>query len=259
VQPEPGGPQWPSAPTAGGLGAAPPGAYPGLYPPGTQRPSRRLRGPLIGFLAGAVAVALAVGGYAIASNISNSGNKPISTSVQAKSSGITVSGHGIELAFPAGWQNVPTSPNQLRQFINDFTAKYHHVPAQLQSEVDNAQNLSSFAMLVFHFNAQGGVTENLNAIVEPGEIPPSAMISELKSGQGPAEFGATHVQYSATKFGIYPGVLVTYSLQADGVTLYGAQSYLDGPSKVVITTVTSQAAATSETDLKKIVDTIKFG
>jgi hypothetical protein len=103
----------------------------------------------------AVAVALAVGGYAIASNLSNSGNKPISTSVHAKSVGITVTGHGIQLTFPAGWQNVPTSPNQLRQFINDLTAKYHHIPSQLQNEVGNPQVLSTFAMLVFHFNGQG--------------------------------------------------------------------------------------------------------
>ena len=285
----PGGPRWPPAPTTGRFGApdpgafqpptgpppaagfgapdpsafqppfggAPPGAYPGLYPVVTQRP-RRLRGPLIGFLAGAAAVALAVGGYAIASSLSNSGNKPISTSVHAKSSGITVTGHGIELAFPAGWENVPTSPNQLRQFISSFVAKFHHVPSQLASEADNTQTLSSFAMLVFHFNAAGNTTENLNAIVETGQITASEMISELRSGQGPAEFGATHIQYSSTKFGTYSGVIVTYRLQADGVTAYGAQSYLDGPSQVVITTVTSQAAATSETDLKKIVDTIKF-
>lgn len=240
------------------FGAPPPGGYPGMYPVATQPPRRRLRGPLIGFLAGVVAVALAVGGYAIASNISNSGNKPISTSVHAKSAGITVTGHGIELAFPAGWQNVPTSPNQLRQFINDFTAKFHHVPSQLQSEVNDPQVLSTFAMLVFHFDAQGNATENLNAIVESGQATPSEMISELKTGQGPAQFGATDIQYSSTTFGAYPGVIVTYSLSAGGITLYGAQSYLDGPSKLVITTVTSQSAATSKADLTQIVDTIKF-
>jgi hypothetical protein len=153
---------------------------------------------------------------------------------------------------------VPTSPDQLRQFVNDFTAKYHHIPSQLQSELSNPQVLSTFAMLVFHFNAQDNATENLNAIVEPGEASPSEMISELRSGQGPAQFGATHIQYSTTTFGTYPGVIVTYSLQADGITLYGAQSYLDGPSKLVITTITSPATATSEADLKQIVDTIKF-
>jgi hypothetical protein len=58
--------------------------------------------------------------------------------------------------------------------------------------------------------------------------------------------------------GTYPGVIAAYSLKADGVTLHGAHSYLDGPSKLVMTKVTSQAAAISETDLRKIVDTIKF-
>lgn len=241
------------------FGTPPPGAYPGMYPAPTPPPSRRLRGPLIGFLAGAAAVALAVGGYAIASNLSSSANKPISTSVHAKAAGITVTGHGIELAFPAGWQNVPTSPNQLRQFINDFEAKFHRIPSQLQSEADNPQALSTFAMLVFHFNAQGNATENLNAIVEPGVATPSEMISELRAGQGPAQFGATDIQYSSTKFGAYPGVIVTYSLSAGGITLYGAQSYLEGPSELVITTVTAQAAGISAADLRQIVDTIKFG
>jgi hypothetical protein len=217
-----------------------------------------VRGPLIGFVAGAVAVALAVGGYEIASNVSNSNNKPISTSVHAKSNGITVSGHGIQLTFPAGWENVPTSPNQLRQFINDFTAKYKHIPSQLQSDISNSKVLSSFAMLVFRFNGQGNVTENLNAIVEPGVATPGEMIAELKSGQGPAQFGASDVHYSATRFGKYPGVLVTYSVQGQGITVYGAQSYVEGPVDVVITTITSQAAAISDTDVAKIVDTLKF-
>lgn len=61
-----------------------------------------------------------------------------------------------------------------------------------------------------------------------------------------------------TKFGQYPGVLVTYTLQILGTTTYGAQSYLDGPLTTVIMTVTSIAAATSEADLMKIADTIAF-
>jgi hypothetical protein len=199
-----------------------------------------------------------VGGYAIASNLSNSGNKPISTSVHPKSAGITVSGHGIQLTFPAGWQNVPTSPNQLRQFINEFAAKYHHIPPQLESEANNSEILSTFAMLVFHFDAQGNATVSLDAIVEPGEVSPSQMLETLRSSQGPAQFGATQIQYSATKFGKYAGVIVTYSLRAGSITVYGAQSYLQGPSKVVITTVTSQSAATSKADVRQIVDTIKF-
>ena len=61
-----------------------------------------------------------------------------------------------------------------------------------------------------------------------------------------------------TYFGPYPGVLVTYSLRLPDITAYGAQSYLDGPTSTVITTVTSQAAATSDSDLLYLVDTISF-
>jgi hypothetical protein len=205
-----------------------------------------------------VAVALAVGGYAIASNLSNSGNKPISTSVHAKSAGITVTGHGIELGFPAGWENVPTSPNQLRQFMKDFTAKYKHVPSQLENDISNSQFLSSIAMLVFRFNTQGNFTENLAAAVYPEVIPPSEMIAGLKSGEGPASLGASDVHYSTTNFGKYPGIIVTYVLQSQGKNLYGAESWLNGPTESVIAEVTSDSAATSEGDLREIIDTIKF-
>lgn len=273
AQPDPGAFQPPyGAPPAGGFGAPDPGAfqppygappagtYPGPYPAPLQRRPRRMRGPLIGFLAGVVAVALAVGGYAIASNISSSGNKPISTSVHAKSNGITVTGKGIQLTFPAGWQNVPTSPNQLRQFVKNFTAKYRHVPGQLENDVTNPQFLSSVAMLVFRFGTQGSVRENLAAAVEPGlVVSPSSMITTLKSGQGPASIGAIDVHYSATKFGNYSGIIVTYTLNSQaGVLLYGAESWLDGPAQSVVAEVTSDSAATSETDLRQIIDTIKF-
>lgn len=218
-----------------------------------------MRGPVIGFVAGALAVVLAGGGYLIDHAITaNQNNTPIATSSHAKSGGITVAGHGIQMRFPAGWENVPTSPNQLRQFIKNLEAQHRQLPAAVQSDINNAQFVSSVAMLVFRSAGQGAFRENLNAIVEPGQATASEMLAQLKAGQGPAQFGATDVQYSVTTFGQYPGVLVTYALDVQGVTVYGAQSYLIGPQDVVITTVTSQAAATSASDLKKIVDTIRF-
>lgn len=64
--------------------------------------------------------------------------------------------------------------------------------------------------------------------------------------------------FAAPDSGAYqPGVLVTYALRVQGVTAYGAQSYLDGPSTVV-TTVTSRSAATSDSDLLYLVDTMSF-
>lgn len=273
--PDPDAAQWPESPATGGFAAPDPSAYQpwpasapavgfqGPDPTATQevpqRPSRRFRGPLIGFVAGAVAVAVGLGGYLVVHNLSaNRNNTPVATSSFGKSGAITVSGHGIKMTFPAGWVNVPTSPNQARQFFKKFAAKDRHLSAELQSEADNPQLISSFAMFVFRDEAQGNVTENLNAVVAPFVTPPSQMIAQLKSGQGPAKFGATDVHYNVTYFGRYPGVLVTYSLLIRGITLYGAQSYLDGPANMVVTTVTSRAATTSETDLKKIVDTIRF-
>lgn len=243
-------------------GSAPGDAVPGAYPTGQsvpRRPSRRVRAPLIGFVAGALAVAVGWGGYQlIHSGTTNRASTPVATSSQSTSGGITVAGHGIQLTFPAGWVNVPTSPNQAQQFIKDFEGKYRHLPAAVRNEVDSPQILSSLAMFVFRINAQGASQENLNALVAPGALAPSQMVAQLKSGQGPAQFGATDVHYSVTNFARFPGVIVTYVLRAQGITLYGAQSYLEGPANTVVTTVTSHAAATSEADLRRIVDTIRF-
>lgn len=273
--PDPGAVQRSASPATGGFGAPDPGAlqqwpssppalgYPWPDPRASQsapqRPSRRMRGPLIGFVAGAVVVAVGGGGYLLAHNLSaNRNNTPVATSSQAKSGGITVAGHGIKMTFPVGWVNAPTSPNRFRQFMKTFEDKYGHVPANMRSEVVSPQLISSFAMLVYHFKGQGNFAENLNALVAPSEVPPSQMMAQLKSGQGPAQFGATNVHYGETTFGPYRGVLVTYNLHVEGMTAYGAQSYLDGPGNMVVTTVTSQSAATSETDLRRIVDTIRF-
>jgi hypothetical protein len=221
-------------------------------------PPRRTRGPLIGFVAGAIVVALGLGGYLVVNNLENRNNKPVATAAQANSGGITVAGHGIKMTFPRGWVNVPTSVNQARQFLRNFEDKYRHIPATLQNEVNNPQVLSTFAMFVVRFDALGNVAENLDALVAPAATPPSQMIAQFKSGQGPAQFGATNVHYTVTSFGKYPGVLVTYVLRTQGITLYGVQSYLDGPANLVVTTITSKSNATIQTDLRQIVDTLRF-
>ena len=241
-----------------GSGTAYPFPGPGSTPtqPVPQRPTR-MRGPLIGFIAGAVAVGLGLGAYLVAHNLSASrSNTPVATSSQGKSGGVTVTGHGITMTFPAGWVNVPTTPTQFGQFVKDFEDKTGHIPAALKSEINDPQLLNKFAMLVF--NDKGTGVENLNALVAPFEVPPSQMAAELKSGAGPAQFGATNVRYTVTKFGNYPSLLITYTLRLQGMIFYGAQSYLDGPGNMVVTTVTSQAVATSAADLRKIVDTIRF-
>jgi len=213
---------------------------------------------LIGFVSGAVVVALGLGGFLIAHNLSaRKANAPIARSSHVKSGGMTVTGHGISMIFPAGWVNVPTSPNQFRQYIQSLKG---HVPAALQADVNDPELVSSLAMLVYRPSTQGGLEENMNALVFPPGPAPSEMMAQLKSGQvqGPAQFGATDVQYSQTNFGPYPGVLVTYALRVRGLTAYGAQAYLDGPTSTVVTTVTSQAAATSDSDLLYLVDSISF-
>jgi len=202
---------------------------------------------------------LGLGGYLIAHSLSSSrNNTPVATSSKGRSGGITVTGRGITMTFPAGWVNVPTSPNQFRQFIKDFEAAHGHLPAAMQAVANDPQSVAGFAMLVFRPTGSGSFQENLNAEIGPLGPSPTEMMAQLESGQGPSQFGATALHYRVTRFGQYQGVLVTYTLRASGITAYGAQSYLDGPANTVVTTVTSSAAATSEADLTRIVSTIRF-
>lgn len=216
-----------------------------------------MRGPLIGFVAGACAVAVGVGAYVVVSKVSSRNNTPVATASRANAGGVVVAGHGIQMSFPAGWVNVPTSPNEFRQYIKNLNG---HIPAALRADANDPQLVSSLAMLVYRPSGSPDFQENLNALVFPLGPTPSEMMAQLKSGQvqGPAQFGATDVRYSLADFGSHPGVLVTYILHANGITAYGAQSYLDGSANTVVTTVTSLAAATSRGDLMRVVATIRF-
>jgi hypothetical protein len=236
-----------------------PSAVPTDNEPVPERTARRLSGPVIGFVAGAVVVAVGFGGWLIAHTLSvSTKTTPVATSSHAKAGGITVTGNGITMRFPVGWVNVPTSPAQFQQFVKIFESEHRALPAALQAEANDPQLLSSFAMLVFRQAGPGDGPENLIAVVGPPGPAPTELLAELESGQGPAHFGATDLHYSLTKFGNYPGVLVTYQMTPTGVTEYGAQAYLESSANTVITTVISRDAATSEADLRQIVDTIRF-
>src|SRR5215475_582699 len=248
---------WFAPPESGGFAPPASGPYP-TQPYPVPPPTRRRRGPVIGFVVGAVVVALGVGGYVIARNVSAGNNKPVATSAQDRTGGISVSGRGITMTFPKGWVNVPTSPNDFEHFIKVFTDKYGHVPAALKSEMSNPALLHTFAMLVFRFGAGGSGVENLDALVTAAPATPSKMEAQIASGEGPAQFGATDVRSRVTSFSSYPALLVTYTLRANGMTFYGAQSYVDGPGKLAVVTVTSLSAGTSESALKQIVGTITF-
>src|SRR5215469_504500 len=101
------------------------------------------------------------GAFQIADNLwaSRHDNTPFSSSAHAPSGALTVSGHGVTLTFPAGWVNVPTTPNKLAQFMQANAAKFPHLRAAL-SQVENMQNLREMAMLVYRFNARGTVSGN---------------------------------------------------------------------------------------------------
>jgi hypothetical protein len=248
-------PESPPAPPAG-IAAPDPGTAPGSH----RRASRLRRHPLVRVAAAVAGLALGWGAFQAATNLwaSRHDNTPISSSAQAPSGAFTVSGHGVTLTFPAGWVNVPTTPNKIAQFMQANTAKFPHLRAALKSQLDNMQNLREMAMLVYRLNARGTVTGSTNVAVIPATTLPSQVMPHL-TGLA-ARFGGTRQLDSLATFGNYAAVLVTYTLpaRAGKPAEYGAQAYLHGPASTPVLTVTTLNAANTTATLRQIADTIKF-
>ena len=200
------------------------------------------------------------GAFQIADNLwaSRHDNTPFSSSAHAPSGALTVSGHGVTLTFPAGWVNVPPTPNKLAQFMQANAAKFPHLRAALKSQLENVQNLRNLAMVVDRLNAAGTVTGNTNVIVVPATTTPSQVLPRLNGLV--AQLGATHQHGSLTTFGNYSAALVTYALptQAGRPAEYGAQAYVHGRASSPVITVTTLNAADAAATLRQIADTIKF-
>jgi hypothetical protein len=237
-----------------------PAPEPGSAPEAPRRASRLRKHPLLRVAAAAAGLALGWGAFQAAHNLwaSQHDNTPISSSAQASSGTLTVSGHGVTLTFPAGWVNVPTTPNKLAQFMQANAAKFPHLRAAVKNQLENMQNLRQMAMLVYRLNARGTVSGNTNVVVISATTPPSQVMPHL-TGLA-AQFGGTHQHDSLATFGKYAAVLVTYTLpsQAGKPTEYGAQAYLHGPTSTPVITVTTLSAADAAATLRQIADTIKF-
>jgi len=237
-----------------------PAPDPGSAPEAPRRASRLRKHPLLRVAAAAAGLALGWGAFQAAHNLwaSRHDNTPISSSAQVPSGALTVSGHGVTLTFPAGWVNVPTTPNKIAQFMQANAAKFPHLRAALKSQLENMQNLRSMAMLVYRLNARSVVSGNTNVVVIPATTPPGQVMPHL-TGLA-ARFGGTHQHDSLATFGKYAAVLVTYTLppQAGKPAEYGAQAYVHGPGSTPVITVTTLNAADAAATLRQITDTIKF-
>ena len=233
----------------------------GTAPEAPRRASRLRRHPLVRVAAAVAGIALGWGAFQLASNLwaNRNDNTPISSSSRAASGTLTVSGHGVTLTFPAGWVNVPTTPNKMAQFMRANATKFPHLQTALRSELENVQNLREMAMLVYRLNARGKVSGNTNVVVIPATAPPGQVMPHL-AGLA-ARFGGIHQHDSLTTFGKYAAVLVTYMLPAETgrpAGEYGAQAYLHGPTSTPVITVTTLNAANTIATLRQIADTIKF-
>ncbi|HEY2307918.1 MAG TPA: hypothetical protein VGI05_18765 [Streptosporangiaceae bacterium] len=265
INPESAAPEVGAAPEAGIPALAPEAGIPalnsGTAPGAPRHASQKKRNPLLRVTAAVAAVALGWGAFQVAQNLwaGRHDNTPISSSSHAPAGALTVSGHAVTLTFPAGWVNVPTTPNELAQFLRARTAKFPHLRAALKNQLDNTQNLRTMAMLVYRVNASGTITGNTNVIVAPATTPPRQLMPELAGGA--AQFGGTHQHDSLATFGKYAAVLVTYTLpsQAGKPAEYGAQAYVHGPASTPVITVTTLRAADAAATLRQVADTIKFG
>jgi hypothetical protein len=248
----------PGSPPASSAGIAAPD--PGAAREAPRRASRWRRHPLLRVAAAVAGLALGWGAVQVATNLwaSRHDNAPISSSSPAPSGALTVSGHGVTLTFPAGWVNVPTTPDKLAQFMQANAAKFPHLRAALKNQLESMQNLRAMAMLVYRFSPGGAVTGNTNVQVVPATTPPSQLMPQLDGAA--ARFGGTHQRDSLATFGHYAAVLVTYTLpaQAGRPAEYGAQAYVHGPASTPVITVTTLNAADAAATLRQITDTIKF-
>ena len=168
-----------------------------------RRASRPVKNPLLRAAAAVAGLALGWGAFHIAQDLwaSRHDNSPISSSSHAPTGALTVTGHGITLTFPAGWVNVPTTPNEYAQFIQANAAKFPHLQASLKSQLENMQNLRDLAMLVYRLNASGTVTGNTIVGVIPDTTPPGQIMQQLEGTA--AQFGGTHQHESLTTIGKY--------------------------------------------------------
>src|SRR5215469_15163844 len=121
--------------------------------------ARARRNPVVRVAAALVGLALGWGLAHTAINLwdSRHDNTPVSSSLHAPSGALRVSGGGITLTFPAGWLNVPTTPNQMAKVLRKYVAKYPHLRASLKSEFENMQAVRNLAMLAYRFNHDGGI------------------------------------------------------------------------------------------------------
>src|SRR6516162_2048558 len=131
-----------------------PAPDPGGAPEAPRRASRPTRNPLLRVAAAVAGLALSWGTFQVAHNLwaSRHDNTPISSSSHAPSGALTVSGHGVTLTFPAGWVNVPTTPNEYARFLQANLGKFPHLRAALKNQLENIQNLRNMAMLVYRVN-----------------------------------------------------------------------------------------------------------
>jgi len=207
-----------------------------------------------------IGIVLGWGAFRVADNLwaGRHDNTPISSSSQAPSGALTVSAHGLILTFPAGWINVPTTPNKLAQFYRANSAKFPQLSAILKTQLSNVQELRKMAMLVYRVETNGTISGNTNVLIV-ADNPPSSQLMPLLNG-AVAQFGGTDEQESLTTFGRYSAALVTYTVpgHAGQPARYGAQAYIHGAASTPIITVTTLSAADATATLRQIADTIKF-
>lgn len=236
------------------------GPDPGGAPQAPRRTTWWIRSPLARAVAAAIGAAVIWGAFHAAENLwaGRHDNTPVASSSRAPSGRLTVSGHGITLAFPAGWINVPTTPKEYAKFLRAAAARFPHLKASLKNQLGSLQAVRNLAMVVVRVSPGGIITGDVDVVVAPDAIAPRQLLPHLKGLI--AQLGGTDQRDSLTTFGNFPAALITYQLpgHAGRPVQYGAQAYVRGPASTAIITLYALKAADAAATLRQITDTIKF-
>jgi len=215
------------------------------------------RGPVVRIAVVVLAMALGWGSFYLVKSVWSGRNdkSPISTSTRAASGSLIVTSHGITISLPSGWVNIPTTPNQLAQFVKDNSSKY----PEMASLVNNQQAMRTLAMLVWRFDASGNQTASLTAVADP-ETGSAQSLRTAVAGV-PGRLGGINPESKVTTFRQNKGVLMSYTLPAGAglPTRYAVQTYVIGSASTAILTITTYSANDSLKTATAAADSVKFG
>ncbi len=221
-------------------------------PPG---PARR-RGRFVAVVV-AVFVLLVAGAAGAVALARHKQSTPVAAATHV-AGGTTVSARGVTVTLPAGWTNVPTSPEDFAKYLDKAGTTNPAMAKQLTAQMRAA---SSQSLVMFAIKTSDASAE-FTTDADMGVVPGSGM--DAADGIDPIErqlkaAGAENVTVVARSIAGHDAVFSTYDLRnvTSGLVVHGAQYTVLGPTEIAflaVSTTGSDAAALAE----QIASTITF-